>query len=96
MKGPESRKQRAGNRKHVEGFRERESFSAEAQEAVRRVTIMRHTPEEWAEMTEEARIFYGGQEYLPRWAEWLLVIYAMACMGLGWLFRQQDRVLKKG
>lgn len=63
-------------------------------EAVRRVAMMRHTPEEWAEMTEEARVFYSGWRYTPKWVNRLLVVYAMICLGVGWLFKLQDRVLK--
>ena len=65
-------------------------------EAVRRVAMMRHTPEEWAEMTEEARVFYSGWRYTPKWMNRLLVVYAMICLGVGWLFKLQDRVLKRG
>ena len=62
--------------------------------AVRRVNMMRHTPQEWAEMTEEARVLYGGRRYLPRWAERLLVGYAMICMGVSWLYHQQEKILQ--
>ena len=60
----------------------------------RRVNMMRHTPQEWAEMTEEARVLYGGRRYLPRWAERLLVGYAMICMGVSWLYHQQEKILQ--
>lgn len=66
----------------------------QSSEAVRRVAMMRHTPEEWAEMTEEARVFYSGWRYTPKWMNRLLVVYAMICLGVGWLFKLQDRVLK--
>lgn len=70
------------------------AFAGRAEEAVRRVAMMRHTPEEWAEMTEEARVFYGGQRYTPRWIERLQVGWAMVCMGASWLYHLQDRLLR--
>ena len=71
-----------------------EALERQSSEAVRRVAMMRHTPEEWAEMTEEARVFYGGRRYMPRWAEWLLVGYAMVCLWVSWLYHWQDKILK--
>lgn len=68
--------------------------NSRADVAVRRVNMMRHTPQEWAEMTEEARVLYGGRRYLPRWAERLLVGYAMICMGVSWLYHQQEKILQ--
>lgn len=64
-------------------------------DSLRRVAMMRHTPEEWAEMTEEARVIYGGQRYTPRWAEWLLAGVALICMGASWLYHRQDRLLQR-
>lgn len=69
-------------------------YEKQSSEAVRRVNMMRHTPQEWAEMTEEARVLYGGRRYLPRWAERLLVGYAMICMGVSWLYHQQEKILQ--
>ena len=51
-------------------------------EAVRRVAMMRHTPQEWAEMTEEARVIYGGTRCSPAWARAMLAGYALICYGL--------------
>ena len=62
-------------------------------DAVRRVAMMQHTPEEWARMTQEARVIYGGRRYMPRWAERLLVAWAMLCYGISRAYRAQDRVL---
>lgn len=55
-------------------------------EAVRRVAMMQHTPEEWEEMILDARVLYGGQRRSPRWASRLLAGWAMACYGVsqGW------------
>lgn len=64
-------------------------------DAVRRVAMMRHTPEEWARMTEDARVFYGGRAWCPKWAKALLVGYAMLCYGMSRAFRAQDRILGK-
>ena len=64
-------------------------------EAVRRVAMMRHTPEEWAAMTEDARVCYGGRAYTPRWAEGLLIGWAMVCLGVSWLYHRQDRLLRR-
>ena len=53
-------------------------------EAVRRVAMHQHTPKEWARMTEEARVCYGGRPWAPRWAEKLLIGWALVCYGM-WL-----------
>lgn len=73
----------------------RRAVDAQRSDAVRRVDMMRHTPEELAEMIEEARVVYGGTSYTPKWAERLLVVYAMICYGVNWLYQQQDRVLRR-
>lgn len=62
-------------------------------EAVRRVAMHQHTPEEWARMTEEARVVYGGKPWAPRWAEKLLIGWALVCYGVSRLYQMQDRVL---
>lgn len=65
-------------------------------ETARRLTMMRHTPEEWRQMTEEARVVYGGRRYTPRWAEALLAGYALICYGVSLAIRARDRVTKGG
>jgi len=62
-------------------------------ETARRLAMMRHTPEEWRQMTEDARVVYGGQRYRPRWMERLLAGYALICYGLSRAYRAQDRLL---
>ncbi len=57
--------------------------------------MMQHTPEEWAEMTEDARIFYGGQHSTPWWAEALLVGYALICYGVALAFERLCRVTRR-
>ena len=64
-------------------------------DAVRRAAMWQHSPEEWAQMMEEARVIYGGRRYSPRWATRLLVGWAMLCYGVVWLYRQQDRLLRR-
>lgn len=65
---------------------------AHRSDAVRRVAMMRHTPAEWAEMTEEARVIYGGQPVPPRWATPLLVGYALICYATALAYRLLGRV----
>ena len=62
-------------------------------EAVRRVAMMQHTPEEWAQMIEDARVIYGGRKVLPRWAERLLVGWALICWAVSRAHHAQERVL---
>ena len=64
-------------------------------EAVRRVAMRRHTPEEWAAMTAQARYDYGQDQPAPRWARCLLAGYALICYGLSLLHHQQDRILNR-
>lgn len=55
-------------------------------EAVRRVAMMRHTPEEWRRMTRRARRKYGRNEEITGIRGALLVGVAMAVLavGAGW------------
>ena len=73
----------------------REELRSTGSDAVRRVAMMRHTPEEWDAMTAKARYDYGQDPVTPRWAEWLLVGWALTCEGIRWLYRQQDRILTR-
>lgn len=73
----------------------RRNLEQHSSEAVRRVAMMRHTPQEWAQMTEDARVFYGGNHYTPRWIERLLIGWAIIWMGVSWLYHQQDRLLNR-
>ena len=65
-------------------------------ETARRLAMMRHTPEEWRQMTEEARVIYGGRRYTPRWAERLLAGYALICYGVSLLYHAQDSMMGGG
>ena len=47
-------------------------------------------------MIEEARVVYGGRRYTPRWAEMLLVGYALICYGVSLLYHAQDSVMEGG
>ena len=64
-------------------------------DAVRRVAMMRHTPEEWEAMTVKARYDYGQEEPTPRWADRLVVGSALSCLGVSWLYHRQDRLLHR-
>lgn len=57
-------------------------------DAVRRVAMMRHTPEEWAEMADEVPLLYGDNRPLPWVLRGLLVGYAMICYGVAAVFRR--------
>ena len=77
------------------GTPEREQAPARGSDAVRRVAMMQHTPEEWAAMTTQARYDYGQTRQAPRWAQRLLVAYAMLCYGIAQAFRAQRYVLER-
>lgn len=71
------------------------ALEKQSSDAVRRVAMMRHTPEEWAAMTIQARYDYGQDPPAPRWAERLLVGWALVCMGASWLYHLQDRLFDR-
>ena len=73
----------------------RRALEKQSSDAVRRVAMMRHTPSEWEAMTIKARYDYGQDTPLPRWAERLLVGWAMMWMGVQWLYHRQDRLLNR-
>ena len=73
----------------------RSALEKKSSDAVRRVAMMRHTPEEWAAMTVQARYDYGQDPPTPRWAERLLVGWALVCMGASWLYHLQDRLFDR-
>ena len=73
----------------------RRALEKQSSDAVRRVAMMRHTPSEWEAMTIQARYDYGQDAPTPRLMEWLLVGYALMCMGASWLYHLQDRLLKR-
>jgi hypothetical protein len=64
-------------------------------EAVRRVAMHQHTPEEWGVMIAKAQYDYGQDEPAPRWVERLLVAWAMVCYRIARAFRAQDKVLER-
>ena len=76
----------------VEAGTRRDVINASS-EAVRRVAMYQHSPEEWEAMTIKARYDYGQDRPTPRWARPLLVGYAMLCWGLSQAYHAQDRVL---
>ena len=56
-----------------------EALGPRAKEGLRRVAMYQHSPEEWAEMIEDARVVYGGQRATPKALQWLVVGYAVIC-----------------
>ena len=85
----------SGASRHLPLKGKAEESGKASSEAVRRAAMWQHSPEEWAQMMEEARVIYGGRRYSPRWATRLLVGWAMLCYGVVWLYRQQDRILRR-
>lgn len=78
----------------LKGTPEREA-PKKGSDAVRRVAMHQHTPEEWAAMTTKARYDYGQTRPAPRWVQRLLVAYAMLCYGIAQAFRAQRYVLER-
>jgi hypothetical protein len=68
---------------------------ASGSEAVRRVAMHQHTPEEWAAMTTQGRCDYGQTRPAPRLAQRLLVAWAMLCYGIAQAYKAQDKVLER-
>lgn len=48
-----------------------------SEESIRRVAMMRHTPDEWAAMIARAQYDYGQVRATPKWAAALLGLYAL-------------------
>lgn len=62
------------------------AIAQRSSDAVRRVDMMRHTPEELDEMIMQARLDYGRNRPLPGWAARMLGLYGLACyvVGMSW------------
>ena len=67
-----------------------------AAQGLQNVTFRRRSPEELEAMIEEARVIYGGRRYTPRWAQRLLVGYALICYGVSLLYHAQDSMMEGG
>ena len=67
-----------------------------AAQGLQNVAFRRHSPEELEAMIEEARVIYGGRRYMPRWAQRLLVGYALICYGVSLLYHAQDSMMEGG
>ena len=67
-----------------------------AAQGLQNVTFRRRSPEELEAMIEEARVIYGGRRYTPRWAQRLLVGYALICYGVSLLYHAQDSMMGGG
>ena len=70
-----------------------DDWEAHSSEAVRRVNMYQHSPEEWEAMIAKARYDYGQDPEPTRIGTMLLTGYAMVCYGLSRLYHLQDRVL---
>lgn len=79
----------------LKGTPAQEQAPKKGSDAVRRVAMHQHTPEEWEAMTTKARYDYGQTRQAPRWAQRLLVAYAMLCYGIAQAFRAQRFVLER-
>ena len=62
-------------------------------EDMRRLDMMRHSPEELEAMIMKARFDYGQTRPTPRWVARLLGLYGLLCLGIARAYRAQDRVL---
>lgn len=65
-------------------------------EAVRRVAMMQHTPEEWRAMTLDARRKYRRNRRPEGTAKALLIGYALVCMVVSAGFRALLRAVERG
>ena len=63
-------------------------LAGSSSEAVRRVTMMKHTPEEWARMTRKARRKYGRNRQPEGIEKALLIGYALVCLGVSLAWRR--------
>lgn len=86
-------------REEIERQRDAEARRAEAvrqraRESARRAAIRRHTPEEWAAMTTQARFDYGQDPEPGKLARALTAIYGLVCYALSRAYRAQDIVLE--
>ena len=64
-------------------------------EAVRRVAMRRHTPEELEAMIVQAQFDYGQDPEPSKLATAFLLAYAMICYGVSRLYSMQDRLLER-
>lgn len=86
-------------REEIERQRDAEARRAEvvrqrAREAARRAAIRRHTPQEWAAMTAQARFDYGQDPEPGKLARALTAIYGLLCYALARAYRAQAIVLE--
>jgi hypothetical protein len=65
-------------------------------EAVRRVAMFQHTPEEWRAMTLDARRKYRSNRRPEGTAKALLIGYALVCMVVSAGFRALLRAVERG
>ena len=65
------------------------------EDAIRRVAMMRHTPEEWQAMIAKAQYDYGQDRPAPRWARGLLGVWGLVCCGMSRLYHAQEIVTER-
>ena len=63
-------------------------------EAVRRVAMRRHTPEEWAALIAEAEVIYGARRWVPLLIEWVQVGWALIWYAIDRAMHRQDAILE--
>ena len=78
------------------GTRAEEALGPRAKEGLRRVAMYQHSPEEWAEMIEDARVVYGGQRATPKALQWLVVGYAVICTTIERCYRYMSAWNREG
>lgn len=78
------------------GTRAKEALGPRAKEGLRRVAMYQHSPEEWAEMIEDARVVYGGQRATPKALQWLVVGYAVICTTIERCYRYMSAWNREG
>ena len=78
------------------GSRAKEALGPRAKEGLRRVAMYQHSPEEWAEMIEDARVIYGGQRETPKPLQWLVVGYAVICTTIERCYRYMSAWNREG
>ena len=78
------------------GPRAKEALGPRAKEGLRRVAMYQHSPEEWAEMIEDARVVYGGQRATPKALQWLVVGYAVICTTIERCYRYMSAWNREG
>ena len=94
--GPRAEEAFGPRAKEALGPRVKEALGTRAKEGLRRVAMYQHSPEEWAEMIEDARVVYGGQRATPKALQWLVVGYAVICTTIERCYRYMSAWNREG